>query len=196
MKSDRVREDISRCMSRRIACIQSYAPYARTPADSRKQMTLLSAPHRTAKQLRERWHNHLDPAINKGPWTEAEDKLLIVAQNMLGNRFAEIAKLVLLHIDTAHCGAGMRTALCTHGYSSDPRAAQHRCERTRFHLQSFHLTRAYCVCVRARACVCVCAGARKDRQPNQEPMARDLQQSSSQAWARLFYPKLKRSGII
>ena len=51
--------------------------------------------HRTAKQLRERWHNHLDPVINKGPWTEHEDKLLIVAQNMLGNRFADIAKLVL-----------------------------------------------------------------------------------------------------
>ena len=61
-------------------------------------MVLLPVAHRTAKQLRERWHNHLDPGINKGPWTEAEDKLLIVAQNMLGNRFAEIAKLVRFRI--------------------------------------------------------------------------------------------------
>ena len=26
-------------------------------------------PTRTGKQCRERWHNHLDPAINKGEWT-------------------------------------------------------------------------------------------------------------------------------
>ncbi|RLN95150.1 hypothetical protein BBJ28_00021144 [Nothophytophthora sp. Chile5] len=30
-------------------------------------------PGRTPKQCRERWKNHLDPAINKGPYTEEED---------------------------------------------------------------------------------------------------------------------------
>ena len=29
---------------------------------------------RTGKQCRERWHNHLDPHINKSPWTESEEK--------------------------------------------------------------------------------------------------------------------------
>ena len=33
-------------------------------------------PGRTGKQCRERWHNHLDPSINKGPWSEEEDRVL------------------------------------------------------------------------------------------------------------------------
>lgn len=39
-----------------------------------------------------RWHNHLDPNINKGPWTEEEDDLLISKHSELGNKWAEIAK--------------------------------------------------------------------------------------------------------
>jgi myb proto-oncogene protein len=31
---------------------------------------------RTSKQCRERWHNHLDPNINKEPWSEKEEDLL------------------------------------------------------------------------------------------------------------------------
>jgi Myb-like DNA-binding domain len=33
---------------------------------------------RNGKQCRERWYNHLDPAVNKGEWTvEVRDSLLI-----------------------------------------------------------------------------------------------------------------------
>lgn len=39
-----------------------------------------------------RYHNHLDPSINRGPWTEAEDRLLVELHSKLGNRWAEIAK--------------------------------------------------------------------------------------------------------
>jgi hypothetical protein len=28
---------------------------------------------RTGKQCRERWFNHLDPKINKNPWSEEEE---------------------------------------------------------------------------------------------------------------------------
>lgn len=35
---------------------------------------------RIGKQCRERWHNHLNPMINKDKWTESEDELLIKAQ--------------------------------------------------------------------------------------------------------------------
>ena len=32
---------------------------------------------RTGKQCRERWHNQLDPAIRKDPWTDEEEQLLV-----------------------------------------------------------------------------------------------------------------------
>ena len=39
-----------------------------------------------------RWHNHLDPVINKGDWTVEEDARLLEAHQTMGNRWAEIAK--------------------------------------------------------------------------------------------------------
>mmetsp|Transcript_126445 Transcript_126445/g.188671 ORF Transcript_126445/g.188671 Transcript_126445/m.188671 type:complete len:348 (+) Transcript_126445:163-1206(+) len=47
---------------------------------------------RIGKQCRERWHNHLDPNINREPWTEEEDDLLIEKHQQLGNKWAEISK--------------------------------------------------------------------------------------------------------
>ena len=49
---------------------------------------------RTGKQCRERWHNQLDPSINKAPWTQEEEELLITLHNSLGNKWAEIAKQI------------------------------------------------------------------------------------------------------
>lgn len=36
-------------------------------------------PHRSGKQCRERWHNHLNPNINKQKWSLEEDRILIEA---------------------------------------------------------------------------------------------------------------------
>lgn len=49
-------------------------------------------PTRTGKQCRERWHNHLDPDINKADWSEEEDRALIETHRSVGNRWAEIAR--------------------------------------------------------------------------------------------------------
>lgn len=46
---------------------------------------------RAGKQCRERWHNHLQPDIKRGPWTEEEERALIAAHEKLGNRWADIA---------------------------------------------------------------------------------------------------------
>jgi len=49
-------------------------------------------PGRLTKQVRERWQNHLNPALVKSPWTEEEDYLLVSLQAVLGNRWNEIAR--------------------------------------------------------------------------------------------------------
>ena len=51
-------------------------------------------PGRIGKQCRERWHNHLNPAIKKGNWSEQEDALIVELHHKWGNKWAEIAKLI------------------------------------------------------------------------------------------------------
>ncbi|CAN0179078.1 unnamed protein product, partial [Phaeothamnion confervicola] len=49
-------------------------------------------PGRTSKQCRERWCHHIDPSINRGMWTEAEDGILTVAHSQIGNKWSQIAQ--------------------------------------------------------------------------------------------------------
>ncbi|KAL1193136.1 Transcription factor [Cardamine amara subsp. amara] len=49
---------------------------------------------RAGKQCRERWHNHLRPDIKKDGWSEEEERVLVGAHMRIGNKWAEIAKLI------------------------------------------------------------------------------------------------------
>lgn len=49
---------------------------------------------RTGKQCRERYVNHLDPRINKSPFTHEEDLRILELYNQLGSKWAEMSKLM------------------------------------------------------------------------------------------------------
>merc|ERR1711988_1177308 len=57
--------------------------------------------HRLGKQCRERWHNHLSPELNKQPWTEAEDEMILSCVAKMGTKWAQIVKFVPGRTDNA-----------------------------------------------------------------------------------------------
>jgi hypothetical protein len=58
-------------------------------------------PGRIGKQCRERWRNHLDPAINHAPWTPEEDSQLIELHKEHGNAWVTIARRMKNRSDNA-----------------------------------------------------------------------------------------------
>jgi hypothetical protein len=49
---------------------------------------------RAPKKIRERWYNHLDPSLKKGPWEQYEEIALFEKVVELGHRWCRIAKSI------------------------------------------------------------------------------------------------------
>ncbi|KAI7755415.1 hypothetical protein M8C21_027722 [Ambrosia artemisiifolia] len=87
-------------------------------------------PGRIGKQCRERWHNHLNPNINKEAWSQEEEIALIHAHQIYGNKWAELTKFLPGRSDNAiknHWNSSVKKKLDTYIASGLVAAAQPQC---------------------------------------------------------------------
>lgn len=72
--------------------VTSRDPAAKKPGALQWSQIAAMVPNRVAKQCRERWRNHLDPAVSREDWTPQEEQILLQRYITFNGKWSEISK--------------------------------------------------------------------------------------------------------
>jgi hypothetical protein len=72
--------------------VTSRDPAQKKPGALQWSQIAAMVPNRVAKQCRERWRNHLDPAVSREEWTPEEEAILQQRYVEFGGKWSEISK--------------------------------------------------------------------------------------------------------
>lgn len=88
---------------------------------------------RMGKQVRERWHNHINPLIKKIPWSYEEEMILFICHKCRGSKWTQISLEIPGRTDNSiknHWNSTMQKKLATFIKNFDDYIAKRLAEKS------------------------------------------------------------------